>query len=657
MPKETFYITTAIDYPNGKPHLGHAYEKIVADTLARWHRLSGEDVFFLTGTDEHGQKTERAAKAAGKKPQEFVDGNVAFFKELTKALNLSNDDFIRTTETRHTKIVQELFERLLATGDIYKGTYEGLYCTGCEAFYTEKDLVEGKCTIHKRDVEKVQEESYFFRLSKYQDRLINHIEENPDFILPKFRREEILNHIKEGLRDISVSRTSVTWGVPVKSDPKHVIYVWVDALPNYITALGYPSGAKFKKYWPADVHIVGKDINRFHTVIWPAILIALGVKPPRSVHSHGFINVGGEKLSKTTGVRVDPLELVEKYGADALRYYFLREVPAGEDGDFTEKALIERVNGDLADGVGNLLNRVSTLVHKNFDGTIPKPTAFQAVDNDLVAQANIAKDVDALMRKYEWNKAVEKIWDFVRYCNKYLSFTEPWKHQDEKERLATVLYSLVESLRIISILISPFVPALAEKVRTQLGQKEELLEDAAFRKTTKGKLTATKPVFLKLEMVQEDPFSMLNLRVAEIKDVQPHPNADKLYVLQIHLGKEHRQLVAGIKPWYKPDELKGKRVVVVSNLKPAQLRGVESQGMLLAAEKQGVVKVLDASKGEPGEQVVVEGIAPKQAQITIDDFAKITLTTKDGKAVYDGKPLKVKSGEIVVDLPDGAKIR
>lgn len=655
MPK-TFYLTRAIDYPNGKPHVGHAYEFIVADAIARWHRLAGEDVHFLCGTDEHGQKIERTAKAVNKTPKQFVDEQIPHFLYLAKLLHISQDDFIRTTEERHVKAVQDLFDLLQAKGDIELGTYQGLYCTGCEAFYTEKDLVNNECPVHKRVVETVKEESYFFKLSKYQQKILDHIYKHPDFILPKRKRDEIVNHIREGLHDISVSRTSVRWGVPVKSNPKHTIYVWIDALPNYITALGWPDGKLFKKFWPADVHIVGKDIARFHTVIWPALLLAAGIELPRSVHAHGFINLGGEKLSKTTGVKVDPVELVDKYGADALRYYFLREVPAGEDGDFTEEALVERANADLADGIGNLLNRVSTLVHKHFGGNIPKPTTFQAVDNDLIKQSDIVKDVDNLMREYEWHKAVEKVWEFVRYCNKYLSFTTPWK-VDDKERLATILYSLVESIRILAILSSSFIPSTAEKVATQLGQKITSLKDATFSKTTKGGLKETKPVFLKLELVKVNPFAKLNLKVAEIKDVQPHPNADKLYVLQIHLGNEHRQLVAGIKAYYKPEELIGKKIIVVSNLKPANLRGVDSQGMLLAAEKKGVVKLLDPGNAALGDQVTIDKVIPNQEQITIDDFAEITLTTKNKKVVFGEQVLKTKQGDITVDLDDGAKIR
>ncbi|MBI4150919.1 methionine--tRNA ligase [Candidatus Woesearchaeota archaeon] len=653
----TFSITRAIDYPNGRPHLGHAYEFVIADALARWHTLAGDDVHFLCGLDEHGQKIERTAKAAGKEPQAFVDGQAIFFKEAAKALNVHYSDFIRTSEPRHITIVQDIFEQLKKQGDIYKGNYEGLYCTGCEAFFTDKDLVDGKCPVHKRTLETVKEESYFFKLSKYQDQLTKYILAHPDFILPKRRRDEFLNHIKEGLRDISVSRTSVSWGIPVRSDPKHTIYVWIDALPNYITALGYPDGKLFKKFWPADVQIVGKDIARFHIVIWPALLFALKLPLPTSVHTHGFINVGGEKLSKSTGVHVDPIELVDKYGSDAFRYYLLREIPAGEDGDFTEENLIARANGDLADGIGNLLNRVSTLVHSHFNGKIPSPNTFQAVDNDLIAQSAIVTDVDALMRTYDWHKAVEKIWDFIRYCNRYLSFTTPWKHTDDKERLATVLYALIESLRIIAILSSPFIPTTAEKVAMQLGQKITTLKDATFKKTTTGTLAPAKPVFLKLELVKEDPFAKVNLRVAEIKDVQNHPNADKLYVLQIHLGNEHRQLVAGIKAHYKPEELKGKKIVVVSNLKPAQLRGVESQGMLLAAEKKGIVKVLDPGNVSVGEQVFADSITPGTHEITIEEFGKITLTTKGKNVVYGTLELKTRHGNITCDIDDGAKIK
>ncbi len=653
----TFYITRAIDYPNGKPHLGHAYEFVIADAIARWHALSGEDVHFLCGLDEHGQKIERTAKLANKEPQAFVDAQAKHFIAAAHALNVKCSDFIRTSEPRHITAVQDIFEQLLKQGDIYKGNYEGLYCTGCEAFYTEKDLVENKCPIHKREIEKVKEESYFFKLSKYQDQLTKHILSHPDFVLPKKRKEEFLNHIKEGLHDISVSRTSVKWGIPVRSDPKHTIYVWIDALPNYITALGYPKGALFKKFWPADVQIVGKDIARFHIIIWPALLFALKLPLPQSVHTHGFINVGGEKLSKTTGVHVDPIDIVEKYGADAFRYYMLREIPAGEDGDFTEEALIARANGDLADGIGNLLNRVSTLVHSHFNGKIPKPHTFQAVDNDLIVQSEIVKEVDSLMRTYEWNKAIEKIWDFIRYCNKYLSFTTPWKIKDDKERLATVLYSLIESLRIISILSSAFIPSTAEKVAMQLDQKITSLKDATFKKTTTGTLTLTKPVFLKLEMVKEDPFAKLNLRVAIIEDVQSHPNADKLYVVKIHLGKEHRQLVAGIKAFYRPEDLVGKKIIVVANLKPAQLRGVESQGMMLAAEKGGAVKLLDPGTAEKGDQVFVDGVTEHLGEITIDEFAKVTLTTKGKNVIYGDKILKTKTGHITCEIEDSAKIK
>jgi methionyl-tRNA synthetase len=657
MAKKKFYITKAIDYPNGKPHLGHAYEAVVADALARWHKLLDKDVFFLGGTDEHGQKVERAAKRAGKEPQQFLDELIPFFKQLAKDLSIENDRFIRTSDKDHEVIVQKIWNKLVENDDIYKGEYEGLYCTGCEAFYLEREAEEGKCPIHKNPLEVIKEETYFFRLSKYEDKLLEHYQKHPEFILPKFRANEILNFVKEGLQDISVSRSTVKWGVPVPNDEKHTIYVWIDALPNYISALGYPEGDDFKKYWPADVQIVGKDINRFHTVIWPAILMALGEELPKTVHAHGFVNVGGEKLSKTTGITVDPIELAEKYSADAIRYFFLREIPAGQDGNYSETALIERVNGDVADGLGNLLNRVSTLAHKFCKGEFPTPSDFKTVDEDLIKQSEFVDEVDRLMQNFEWHKALERIWHFVRYCNQYLNFTQPWKHTDEPERLNTVLYSLLESLRILSIVTWPFIPNTAEKVAEQLGQEIGTLKDAKFSKKTKGKLKKPKPVFLKLEKVEEDIFSSLNLKVGEILEVHDHPDAEKLFVLHINLGSEHRQLVAGVKAWYKPEELVGKKVVIVSNLAPAKLRGVKSEGMMLAAEQGDQVKVLEAKNAKAGDQVKVEGVNPKQAEIKIDLFAKIKMSIKDGKAVYNDKLLITDSGSVTADLPDGAKIR
>lgn len=663
MPKPTFYITTAIDYPNAKPHLGHAYEKIIADCIARWHKQLGEDAYFLTGTDEHGQKIEKTAAAQGKKPKQFVDEMVVHFQELLKKLNISNNDFIRTTQSRHAKVCKQIFQNVLDKGLIYKGQYEGLYCPGCEAYYTEKDLVNGLCPAHQKAPEKVSEESYFFKLSQFQDFLLKHFEQHPQFLLPESRRNEVVNRLKEGLKDLSVSRKTIKWGIRLPNDKEHVIYVWFDALLNYISALGGPEGKKFKKYWPANAHVIGKDIAWFHTIIWPAILHAAGIQLPKTIHAHGWVTMSGEKMSKSIGTIVDPIKLVDTYGADAVRYFFLREIPAGEDGDFSEQALIERTNADLGDTLGNLLQRTSVLIHKNFNGQIPKPGRFTKEDKTLIQHANKTfPEANALMQKYEWHKAIENIWTFLHACNKYINDQEPWKLTD-KERLATILYILAECLRIASILTWPFIPQTAENLNKQLGQKPGKFKQAKFKRSTKGMLAQPEPLFKKIETIKNapsqaiDPFRKLMLRVGVIEEVQPHPNAEKLYVLKVNLGVEKRQLVAGIRPYYQPDQLKGKHVIVVANLKPAVLRGVESQGMLLAAQLGNEVKILQAPQSESGTDVFVEGLPCEHDQITIDDFARVKLTTSNGKTTYNGKPLKTNKEEITVAIGDNATIR
>jgi methionyl-tRNA synthetase len=665
MPKQPFYITTAIDYPNGKPHLGHAYEKIVADALARWHAQLGEDVYFLTGTDEHGSKIEKTAAAQGKTPQEFVDGMVTHFQALLQKLNISTNDFIRTSETRHANVCKQVFQNVLDKGLIYKGTYEGLYCSGCEAYYTEKDLVNGLCPAHQKAPEKVSEESYFFKLSEFQDFLLKHFAQNKDFLLPEFRKNEIVNRLKEGLKDLSVSRKTITWGIPLPNDKQHVLYVWFDALLNYISAVGYPSGKKFQKYWPASVHIIGKDIAWFHSIIWPAILQAAGIPLPKTVHTHGFVRIGGEKMSKSLGAVVDPIALVDNYGADAVRLFFLREIPAGQDGDFSEEALVTRVNADLGDALGNLLQRTSVLIHKNFAGAIPKPGAFTKEDKALIAHADrVFADADAFMQRYEWHRAAETVWAFLHACNKYVNDSEPWKIQD-KARLGTVLYVMVECLRIASVLTWPFVPASAEKIAAQLGQKLGNFKTATFKRSTKGTLAQPEILFKKIEAAksvaatpaEEEPFRKLMLRVAKIEDVQNHPNADKLYVLKINLGTEQRTLCAGLRAYVPADQLKGKHIIVIANLKPAMLRGVESQGMMLAAQVGDNVVPLEAPKSAPGSDVYIDGIPCEHDQITIDDFMKVKITTKAGKAIYKDKPLKTKTEEIAANIGDNATVR
>ena len=650
-----FYITTAIDYTNSSPHLGHAYEKILADVLSRWHRLKGEDVFFLTGTDEHGQKVERAAKNAGKPPEKFAAEISAEFQKMLRLLNISNNDFIRTTEQRHIQVCLDVFKKVQEKGDIYKGVYEGLYCTGCEAFYLEKDLINGLCPVHKRALESVIEESYFFRMSKYEKQLIEHIKKNKDFIIPEFRQSEVLNRLKEGLKDLSISRTSFKWGIPLPKDEKHVIYVWFDALLNYISALGYPKGEKYKKFWPADCHVIGKDILWFHTVIWPTMLMSAGVELPKTILAHGFINLAGEKLSKTAGIVVDPIKLAEKYGADPMRFFLIKEVVAGQDGDFSEKAVVEKINSELADDLGNLLMRVIVLTEKNFDGKIPKQGKLEPVDVKLIESSSIANDVDKFMLNYECNKALERIWEFVRNCNKYLNETEPWKIK-EKERVGTILYNLIESLRIIGILLSPFIPATAEKVLGQVGQKNGKLKDAEFSEKTKGNVKKGEMLYPKIEAKETDPIQKFDFRVAKVLSVENHPESDKLYVLKIDLGTEKRQLVAGLKQYLKPKEIEGKKIIIISNLKPAKLRGIESQGMLLAAEKNGVVRLLEAEKSNPGESVYVMEPKPEK-QVTIDEFAKIQLEVKERKVFYKGQPLRTGKEEIIADIEDGASVR
>lgn len=463
-----FYVTTAIDYPNAKPHLGHAYEKIIADVMARWHRLKGDDVFFLTGMDEHGQKIERASVKAGKTPQEFLDEMAVFYKDLCKRLNISYDDFIRTTEERHIKVSKEIFQKVFDKGDIYKGFYEGSYCVSCEAFYTEKDAPDGKCPIHKTDLELVKEDSYFFKLGKYKSQIVEHIKNNKNFILPESRRNEILNRLENDLKDLSVSRVSLKWGIPLPIDPNHVIYVWFDALLNYISALDYPN-EKFEKYWPADVQNIGKDISWFHTVIWPAILLAADIELPKTVFVHGLINIGGEKLSKTRGISVDPFGLVDKYGADAVRYFLLREIPLGEDGDFSEEALVQRINSELADSLGNLVNRVLVMVEKNFDGFVPKASEGSSVKGFAL---NIVKAVENSMNEFQFHNALNDIFYLVNESNRYINEKKPWEIKDRKE-LEAVLYNLLESLRFIAILLHPFIPETSEKIFDQLGLEKK----------------------------------------------------------------------------------------------------------------------------------------------------------------------------------------
>ena len=656
---EKFYVTTPVYYTNSEPHVGSAYTTIAADVLARWNKLKGNKVFFLTGTDEHGQKVQETAEEKGLKPKEFVDKIAKKFEEVFKSLNCSNDYFIRTTNKEHEKEVQKILQELYDKKYIYKGHYESYYCVGCEQYLTESDLEDGKCPLHKRKPELRKEEAYLFRLSKFQDKLKNLIKTGKYCILPEKMRKEVITFIDNGLKDISISRLKekISWGVELPFDKNHTCFVWVDAFWNYVS--GLKINKEFKKFWPADVQLMARDILRVHATIWPALVLATGNKLPKTLFIHGYFTVNGQKMSKSLGNVISPEYLIKEYGADALRYFLMRNIPFGQDGDFSEEALVARLNNELANELGNLVSRTLSLAENNFK---------EIKKSKIELKINV-KNIEKLMDNYELDKALNEIFKFIQSCNQYINKNKVWELDEKNKEIK--LYNLLEGLRVVSILLSPFIPETCEKINKQLKIKEGNLKDCKLGLTKKYKVKKEGILFKKIE-VKEPPsgqvklekklgFEDFDFRVGEVKGVKDHPNADKLYLIKVDLGKEHAddiQIVSGLKDWYSKEDLIGKKIIVLENLKEAVIRGVESQGMLLAALDGKKLSLLTAKKSRNGERVFLDLREKAKDEVEIEEFLKLKLKTKNGKIIYKDKFLRTEVEEVKLDkkIKDGVKI-
>ena len=638
--KEKYYLTTAIAYASGKPHIGNTYEIIMADAIARYKRMKGFDVFFQTGTDEHGQKIEEKAKKANMEPQQYVDKIAQEIRNVFDLMNVSYDKFIRTTDKDHELQVQKIFEKLYKQGDIYKSEYEGWYCTECEAFFTDNQLVDGKCPDCGREVHREKEESYFFRMSKYANHLMEYIESHPQFIQPESRKNEMINNfLKPGLQDLCVSRTSFKWGIPVTFDPKHVVYVWIDALSNYITGIGYDcdgnSSEQFNKYWPADLHLIGKDIIRFHTIYWPIMLLALGLPLPKQVFGHPWMLFGEDKMSKSRGNVIYADDLVHFFGVDAVRYFVLSEMPFAQDGSITWQLVMERINSELANVYGNLVNRTIAMTNKYFNGQLTDPDCFEELDQQLIdtCKQTVTKYYEK-MDQLRVADAIDTVFDLLRRSNKYIDETSPWtlaKQPENKARLNTVLYNLLESIRVASVLLTPFMPETSKEVFRQINtEKTDFASIETWGNYEKNNkvVETTNVLFARVdekktmdeimqymeskaevkttfkEEVSIEDFDKLDIRIGTVMDCQRHPKADKLLVFDIKCGSDRRTIVSGIAQYYQPEDLIGKKVAFIANLAPRKLRGIESKGMILSAEDaKGNLEVVTVDKVEDGADI------------------------------------------------------